>query len=266
MSYAGQVDAGAGIGGKLKENINCFWFRLYGASLRRLLRGGVLIEFFRKQGDWFSMTFASRQDAGRRLGNHLRAMGVEVDVVTGLPRGGVIVAAEVAQVLQRPLDVILVRKIGHPLFREFAVGALAEADTVVLDEASLRSHPVAREKLLEVLKEEALRLKQYQFKFRPGEKPDFDGKRVLVVDDGLATGATTEAAVLSAKRQGASKVIVAVPIASDTAVRRLKRTADEVMALYVDPDFDAVGRYYEAFSQTTDEEVVDLLRAAHAHG
>ena len=227
---------------------------------------GLLIEFFHKKGDWFSMTFASRQDAGRRLGVHLREACAEVDVVAGLPRGGVEVAAEVAHALQRLLDVILVRKIGHPLYREFAVGALAEGDTVVLDEASLRSHPVARASLEEVIQEEAARLRQYQMKFRGGEKPDFNGKRVLIVDDGLATGATMEAAVLSAKRQGASKAIVAVPIASDTAVNRLERAADEVWALYVDPEFDAVGRYYQTFSQTTDEEVIDLLRAAHVHG
>jgi predicted phosphoribosyltransferase len=210
------------------------------------------------------MSFASRQDAGEKLGRRLLEEGVEVDLVVGLPRGGVVVAAEVAHVLHCPLDVLVVRKIGHPMHREFAVGAMAEGDVVLLDESVTGSNLVARAKLEQVVKEERERLWQYQIKFHETKGADVRNRTVLLVDDGLATGATMEAAALSARKQGARKTIVAVPVASQSAMRRLRKVADEVRALVVDPGFEAVGVYYSKFSQTTDEEVLNLLRAEHA--
>jgi putative phosphoribosyl transferase len=212
------------------------------------------------------MTFASREEAGQALGRHLSDEGVEVDLVLGLPRGGVVVAAEVARVLCRPLDVLIVRKIGHPSFREFAVGALAEPDVLILDESSMSRNLVGRADLEEVIAEETQRLRQYQTKFHRAGAPELKGKAVLLVDDGLATGATTEAAVLAAKKQNARKIIVAAPVASSHAVGRLQRVADEVTALLVDPGFEAVGQYYDEFSQTSDEEVVALLEAGRQTG
>src|SRR5438270_6536821 len=129
--------------------------------------------------------FASREDAGQRLGEFLKHERVDCDLVLGLPRGGVVVAAEVAHVLQSPLDVLVVRKIGHPLHREFAVGALAENDVVLLDEKSF-GPALVRDSLPEVIKEEKERLWQYQLKFHEGGKTDFRGRTVLLVDDGLA--------------------------------------------------------------------------------
>ena len=206
------------------------------------------------------MIFASREEAGRKLGQFLMSAGVQADLVLGLPRGGVVVAAEVAKILKRPLDVLVVRKIGHPIFREFAVGALAEEEVVLLDEAVLvRSH-VDRADLEEVIVVETARLKAYREKFHHG-KLGLKNKTALIVDDGLATGATTEAAVLSARKQGANKVIVSAPVASDTAVNRLAKVADEVKVLEVDPRFEAVGQYYRVFAQTTDEEVLSLLKS-----
>ena len=175
-------------------------------------------------------------------------------------------AAEVAHSLQLPLDVLIVRKIGHPWQREFAVGAMAENGVVVLDEGSIGRHPLIRAELDEIVEEEKERLRAYQARFHREGGPELSGKAVLLVDDGLATGSTTEAAVLSARKQNASKVIVAAPVASTNAAERLEKVADEVEALWVDPDFDAVGRYYEVFTQTTDEEVLDLLRAQAARG
>jgi putative phosphoribosyl transferase len=208
------------------------------------------------------MVFHSREDAGWLLGEHLKENHVQGDIVLGLPRGGVVVAAEVARILQLPLDVLVVRKIGHPRHREFAVGALAEGDVVLLDQAAIEAAHVARRELNEVLGEEKERLREYQLKFGRTTSPLLGGKSVILVDDGLATGATAEAAVLSARHRAAGRIILAVPVASTSAYNRLKREADEVIALEVDPDFDAVGRYYEHFSQTTDEEVLDLLETA----
>src|SRR6516164_8947812 len=141
------------------------------------------------------MVFASRQEAGQKLGIYLRELGVEADLVLGLPRGGVVVAAEVARELALPLDVLIVRKIGHPLHREFAVGALAEPDVVVLDESVVGRNPLVRMQLKLVIAEEQRRLERYGETFHRDGLPDLTGKTVLLVDDGLATGATTEAAV-----------------------------------------------------------------------
>jgi predicted phosphoribosyltransferase len=184
---------------------------------------------------------------------------LQTDVILGLPRGGVIVAAEVARILNAPLDVLIVRKIGHPLHREFAIGALAEGGVVVLDEKAMSADPIVRAALEHIIEEERERLKSYQSRFRHGNGTRIDSKAVLLVDDGLATGATTEAAVRSAWKQGARSVVVAAPVGSTQAIERLERVADALEVMFVDPAFDAVGRYYETFPQTTDEEVLDLL-------
>jgi putative phosphoribosyl transferase len=208
------------------------------------------------------MLFASREDAGQRLGCQLKEQGVSADLLLGLPRGGVVVAAEVARVLELPLDVLIVRKIGHPLHREFAVGALAEHGVVVLDEAVIGNNPIIRAELTDIIEEETGRLQSYQARFHRSNALSLAGKAVLLVDDGLATGATTEAAVLSARRQGARRITVAAPVGSTQAVERLQRVAEQVIVGWVDPNFDAVGRYYAVFPQTTDEEVLGLLKAA----
>jgi putative phosphoribosyl transferase len=206
--------------------------------------------------------FTSREDAGRKLGRGLLEQGMQLDLVLGLPRGGVVVAAEVARVLHLPLDVLIVRKIGHPFHREFAVGALAEKGVVVLDDRMVGTNPITQAELAEIIREEKDRLREYEARFHMRSAYVLADKSVLLVDDGVATGATTEAAVLSARKQLARRVVVAAPVASPNAMERLQRVADEVFVLWVDPDFDAVGRYYDVFSQTTDEEVLGLLKAA----
>jgi len=146
------------------------------------------------------MRFASREEAGQKLGRRLVELGRDADLVMGLPRGGVVVAAGVAHCLQRPLDVLVARKIGHPWHREFAVGALAELDVVVYDEASLRTFPVDQPQLDRVVEEELVRLREYRSRFHGPVPSVLKNKRVLLVDDGLATGATAEAAALSAQK------------------------------------------------------------------
>jgi predicted phosphoribosyltransferase len=203
--------------------------------------------------------FASREDAGQQLGRLLRERRVQAGLVLGLPRGGVVVAAATANVLHLPLGVLVVRKIGHPLHREFAVGALAEGNVVVLDECHIGANPIIRAELEQILEEERGRLQAYRSRFHRAHAPSLAGKTVLLVDDGLATGSTAEAAVLSARKQGAQRVIVAAPVASTNAVERLARVADDVIVQWADPAFEAVGAYYQSFLQTTDEEVLDLL-------
>ena len=207
------------------------------------------------------MEFASRADAGRQLARLLEQHQVTPQLVLGLPRGGVMVAAEVARLLRCPLDVLVVRKVGHPRQREFAVGALAEPDVLVLNREVIEHTGVEPADLEAILAEERERLREYRRRFAPGQSPDLTGKSVLLVDDGLATGSTMQAAVQSARARHARHIWVAVPAASDQAYRLLRQQADEVFALLVDPNFDAVGQYYQSFEQTTDQEVLAALEA-----
>jgi putative phosphoribosyl transferase len=206
------------------------------------------------------VTFATREEAGRLLGRYVKARGVRADLVLGLPRGGVIVAAGVALELALPLDVLIVRKIGHPSQREFAVGAIAEPDIILLNPSVVAADAAMHRALKDIIHEEQQRLQHHRATFHPAPLADLHGQSVILVDDGLATGATTEAAVLAARKLGAAQIIVATPVASGDAVRRLGKVANEVIALHVDDDFDAVGRYYDVFSQTSDEEVLQALR------
>jgi putative phosphoribosyl transferase len=148
------------------------------------------------------------------------------------------------------------------LNREFAVGALAEPDVFILDGQSFSQIPVARAQLEKVVAEETARLREYRLRFRHAAAPSLNDKSVLLVDDGLATGATAEAAVISARQQNARRIIISAPAASASAFEKLERVADEVVVLTVDADFGAVGQYYEHFAQTTDYEVLELLNNA----
>jgi putative phosphoribosyl transferase len=210
------------------------------------------------------MIFESRQEAGYKLGRRLQGLELEVDLVVGLPRGGVVVAAEVAEVLNRPLEVLVVRKVGHPWHREFAVGALAEEGVLILDKDSMAAVPLTTAELETVIAEEKERLRHYCAKFHQTPMNHFAGRRVLLVDDGLATGATAEAAVCSARQKKAQQVIMAAPVASASAYERLSRMADTVATLVVEDNFAAVGQYYKSFAATSDEEVLALLRRQHA--
>ena len=169
-------------------------------------------------------------------------------------------AAEVARRLDAPLDVLVVRKIGHPRHREFAVGAIAEPDIVILDREAIERTHVHPDELRQIINEEQQRLREYQAIFERNHPPDIAGKSVLIVDDGLATGSTMEVAVKSAHQRKAEEVSVAVPVASSSAFERIQAAGAQVYALIVDPEFDAVGRFYDTFAQVEDEEVVELLR------
>lgn len=205
--------------------------------------------------------FQDRADAGRRLGRHLLMRGVTASVVCGLPRGGVPVAAEVADALRVPLDVIVVRKLGLPSHPEVAMGAIGEDQVRIVDADLVRRLGVTPAEVDAVERRERDFLKRRAATLHSDRPPrDVTGQTVLIVDDGIATGATASAACLVARRRGAAQVIVAAPVGGRDAVNRVDG-ADEVICLEQPPGFQAVGQYYRDFDQTTDAAVIRLLTA-----
>lgn len=209
--------------------------------------------------------FADRRTAGRRLAaalEHLRGQDV---VVLGLPRGGVPVAYEVAAALEAPLDVVVVRKLGLPGQPELAMGAVGEGGVVVRNERVLALGGIGREELERVRARETAEVEQRARRFRGARaRAPLAGRTAVLVDDGIATGATARAACRAVRGLGAARVVVAVPVAAPSAVHRLQAEADEVVCLSSPEGFHAVGSSYVDFGQTGDEEVVRLLREAGA--
>lgn len=211
-------------------------------------------------------SFRHRRDAGRQLAARLidEFAGRDDVLVLGLARGGVPVAFEVARVLQLPLDVIIVRKLGVPGHRELAMGAIASGGVRVLNGEVLRRIADADAAVKEVAAAEQLELERREVEYRGGRAPaEVEGKVVIVVDDGLATGASMRAAVLALRQRQAARVVVAVPVGPPDSCRQLADEADEVICLIQPRDFAAVGEFYDDFSQTSDDEVRALLDAAH---
>ncbi|MFI8386130.1 phosphoribosyltransferase family protein [Streptomyces sp. NPDC085540] len=211
------------------------------------------------------MLFTHRAEAGERLAEALRYLKAEHPVVLGLPRGGVPVAYRVARALGAPLDVIVVRKLGVPYHRELGFGAIGEGGVRVLSEDIVRGSRLGPQDIEAVERAEAAELARQATRFR-GDRPrvPLEGRTVIVVDDGIATGATAVAACEVVRAQGAARVVLAVPVAPPDAVARLGSAADEVVCLATPHAFRAVGEWYQDFSQTPDEEVVFLLARAAA--
>ncbi|OLT00464.1 phosphoribosyl transferase [Pseudonocardia sp. CNS-004] len=212
------------------------------------------------------MPFIDRVDAGRRLANRLHHLHGEDLIVLGLPRGGAPVAFEVATALGAPLDVILVRKLGVPFQPELGMGALGEDDVLVLNEDIVRMAHVSEAELAEIERRARTEIQRRASRFR-GDRPrePLAGRTALLVDDGIATGATARAACRVAKAQGAARVVLAVPVCSSDRVSGLRAEVDELVCLETPRWLVGVGQFYADFRQTSDDEVVDLLqRAAHA--
>ncbi|UUL77313.1 phosphoribosyltransferase family protein [Pseudarthrobacter sp. Fe7] len=208
------------------------------------------------------VAFHDRSDAGRRLGKRLAGLRGRDVVVLGLPRGGVPVAFEVAKALEAPLDVIVVRKLGVPFQPEVAMGAIGEGGVRVLDPRTISMARVSQEDLQQVERRERALLDSRVARFRQGRgRIDLNGRTVIIVDDGIATGSTARVACQVARHLGAAKVILAVPVAPARAIVELKEP-DDVVCLLSPQDFQAVGYYYHDFSPTEDGEVVQLLDAA----
>jgi putative phosphoribosyl transferase len=209
--------------------------------------------------------FADRADAGRALGERLAESPRPDAVVLGLPRGGVVVGAEVARVLGAPLDVLLVRKIGLPWQPELAMGAIAAVGDVVQEVRSedvLVRSGTRPEQFAQVRADEERELRRREAAYRGAEPPaDVTGRPVILVDDGLATGATMRAAVAAARAAGAGRITVAVPVGSPRACERLAAEADEVVCLWAPGGFRAVQQGYADFAETGDAEVRAALAA-----
>lgn len=205
-------------------------------------------------------TYQDRADAGRRLAEELAQRDLGDPVVLGLPRGGVPVARQVAERLEAPLDVVVVRKIGAPRNPEYALGAIGEGDVEVLDEDAMSQLGVDRTDLEQTIDEERNELQRRLDRYR-GERRGVDvaGRTVVLVDDGVATGRTAAAAAQVLKARGADRVILAVPVGPPQSVEELRDRFDEVLVLQTPRGFRAVGAWYREFGQTSDQEVVRHL-------
>lgn len=205
--------------------------------------------------------FQDRRDAGRRLAARLDSWRDHPSVIVlGIPRGGVIVAAEVARTLRSPLDIWLTRKLGAPGEPELAIGAIASDGTMVLDEQLLRSLKVPGKFIEQTRERELGEIRRRMELFRQGRpSPDLSNRVLILCDDGVATGATTIAALRALKKSSPARLILAVPVAPASVAPALEHECDELVILATPDPFLAVGRFYVEFDQITDEQVIAVL-------
>jgi putative phosphoribosyl transferase len=209
--------------------------------------------------------FADRADAGRRLGALLSGLAADRPVILGMARGGVPVADEVARTLAAPLDVVVVRKLGHPRQPELGLGALGEDGVLVVNDELVTRLGVPPSVLEEVTRQETAELERRRRAYRGGRLPvALDNRVVVVVDDGLATGFTARAAVEVARRRGARRVVVGVPVAAPEAVASLGQVADEVVCVETVARLFGISEWYLDFAQVGDDEVTRILAATDA--
>lgn len=207
------------------------------------------------------MRFKNRVDAGQQLAKKLNRFKNNPDaIVIGLPRGGVVPAFEIAQALNLPLDIVVPRKLGAPINPEVAMGAVTEDGSVHLDQTIISMLHVTKEELDKIIEEETTESKRRLKTYRKDRPPlDLKNKITILVDDGVATGATMFAAIESAKTRGAQKIIVAVPVGPPESMHKIKKKVDEVIVLDQPADFMAISLHYMFFPQTSDEEVIEFM-------
>ncbi|MBI3577288.1 phosphoribosyltransferase [Candidatus Gottesmanbacteria bacterium] len=207
------------------------------------------------------MVFRDRSDAGNLLARKLSSYRGTQSIVFGLPRGGIVVAARIAIFLQLPLDVLVVKKIGAPDNSELAIGAVAPDGVSYVDEPFAKLVGADEGYIRTQNAELNDQIRRKIFLYQKGErKRSVKGKTAIVVDDGAATGATVQAAVVWLKKKKAAKIIVALPVAPIELVEKMKGTVNELVVLDTPKDFSAVGQFYKQFQQVTDDEVIELLR------
>lgn len=207
--------------------------------------------------------FRNRHEAGRRLAEELTQYEDEGVVVIALPRGGVPVGFEIAKRLAAPLDVVVVRKVGVPRHEELAMGAVASGGVLVRNDDVIDALGIDGDVIEAAAETKRAEVSNRERAFRgERETPDLDGRTVIVVDDGIATGSTMRASLRALRQSGADRLVVAVPVASETACREMKELADEVICLVATDQLIAVGQWYLDFDQVSNEEVVELLDEA----
>lgn len=213
------------------------------------------------------LIFEDRADAGRVLARKLLAYKQDNPIVLALPRGGVVVGYEVAHALQAPLDVIVARKLGAPGHEELGIGAIAPGGVYLLDEQSMEWLGITEAQLQRVIARETEEVNRRLRLYR-GRRPvlDVQDRTVILVDDGLATGVTARAAILSLRKQHPRRLIVAVPVCAPETAERVRAEVDDLICASNPPYFQAVGLWYRNFEQTTDQEVIDLLERAAQEG
>ncbi|HEY0317297.1 MAG TPA: phosphoribosyltransferase family protein [Solirubrobacterales bacterium] len=205
--------------------------------------------------------FADRRDAGRQLAERLRHLAAEKPVVVALPRGGVPVAKEIADALDAPLEILAVRKLGAPFNPEYGIGAVAEDGTYVVDPDAVAVLRVSQDELDAIVAEEVRELARQVRAFRGDRAPlDLEGRTVIVVDDGVATGLTDTAALRAVRRRRPGRVVLAVPVCAADTLERLRAEADDVVCLRAPQLLRSVSQWYRDFSQVSDEEVLHDLR------
>jgi len=210
--------------------------------------------------------YYDRYDAGKKLAEYCKDyLNQKNTEVLALPRGGVPVAYEVAKALSLPLDVIIVRKLGLPGYKELAMGAISSNDVCVFNQNILNQFNISQEAIDEVVEDEKKELGRREEAYR-GDKPPLKikGKTIILVDDGIATGATVKAAIEAVRWQNPKKLVLAIPVAAYSSYLEMKELVDEVICPLKPEFFNAVGAWYEDFSQTNDEEVYKLLHGNHS--
>jgi predicted phosphoribosyltransferase len=225
----------------------------------------LLVSASRRKGEkTMAAYFQDRTDAGRQLATRLQGYaGEEGLLVLALPRGGVTVGFEIARQLKCPLDVLIVRKIGSPLNPELAAGAISETGTRVLNEDVIGSYGIPHRYIEEETERQRREITRRLTLYRGGATVgELAGKTVILVDDGIATGATMKAAIATLRREGLKKLIVAVPVAPPSTAEEIRPTIDEWLCLDTPAWFGAVGQFYRDFNQVEDEEVVAMLQKA----
>jgi predicted phosphoribosyltransferase len=214
-----------------------------------------------------SFRFQDRAQGGGLLAGKLKSYSDRPDVVVlGLPRGGVPVAYEVARRLNRPLDVFLVRKLGVPGHEELAMGAIASGGVCFLNDSLIQALGIPRAAIEDALAREQRELERRERAFRVGQPVDLRGRVVILVDDGLATGASMRAAVTAARTRQPARVIVAAPVAALETFREFKKIADDIVCVQTPADFEGVGQWYDDFAQTSDAEVRAILEQSASFG
>lgn len=209
------------------------------------------------------MIYKNRQDAGQELAKKLKKYEKDNPIIIALPRGGVILGYEVAKTLKASLDIIVPRKIGAPSQPEYGIGAIAPEGVRILNMRAIESLEITEAEIEYLTETEAKEMNRRMQLYREGlEALNLEGKTVIMVDDGIATGVSTKAAVISVRKMNPKKIILAVPVCPPNTAEKFRHEVDEFLCLCEPPDFYAIGEHYDDFKQISDEEVINLIKKA----